>query len=104
MATLATRYADVHVAVGPRRRGVFAARAIAAGEGVEVCPTLRIPGDDVNGLLCDYIFDSGDEDGTAVFMLGYGMLYNHSATPNLEYYERETGFISFEAVQSVDAG
>ena len=83
-------------------RGVFAARAFAEGEVVEDCPTLEVADGDVTGTLSDYVFSSG-EDGEVLLLLGYGMLYNHSADPNLEYVQYEPRMISFVTTRPVEA-
>jgi hypothetical protein len=82
---------------------VFATRRFAAGDPVEVCPTLALPDADVGGLLGDYVFKSGEED-EVLLLLGFGMLYNHSAEPNLEYVEEEPGTITFLATRAVVPG
>lgn len=85
-------------------RGVFAARALARGETVEVCPTLELPEDDVAGQLLDYVFDSPTNTKTVVMPLGYGMLYNHSAEANIEYVEADDGDIAYVTIRAVAAG
>ncbi len=96
--------AAVRVGRGRHGRGVFAARAIAEAETVEVCPTLELPEGDVAGRLLDYVFDSPDGNGTVVMPLGYGMLYNHSAEANLEYVEADDGAIAYVALRAIAAG
>ena len=84
-------------------RGVFAARAFAAGEPVEECPTLELPDAEVTGRLSDYVFSSGDE-GEVLLLLGFGMLYNHSAEPNVEYVQYEPETITFLATRPIEPG
>jgi hypothetical protein len=93
------------VRVGETRhgRGVFATRRFAAGETVEVCPTLAVDDANVTGLLSDYVFGSDDED-KVVLVLGYGMLYNHSAEANTEYVEDGPATIAFVTLRDVEAG
>ena len=93
------------VTVGPSRhgRGVLAARAFAKGDSVEACPTLQLPDADVVGELGDYVFGSGT-DGQVLLLLGFGMLYNHSAEPNLEYYQDAPDLITFVAARDIEAG
>jgi SET domain-containing protein len=102
-ATLLSKPA-IRVGEGPFGRGVFAARAIAAGETLELCPTLEVGEDDASGLLADYVFGSAQDDHGVVLPLGYGMLYNHSAEPNTEYVEEEPGVIAFLATKPIAAG
>ena len=99
-----TKQPAVRVGRSRHGRGVFAARAIASGETVEVCPTLELPEADVSGQLLDYVFDSPDHAKTVVMPLGYGMLYNHSADPNIEYFEADDGAIAYVATRAVAAG
>jgi uncharacterized protein len=88
---------------GPRGRGVFATRAFVEGEVVERCPTVEVPDDDVSGLLGDYVFTSNNE-GDVLLVLGLGMLYNHSADPNLEYLQKDPSTITFRARKKVKRG
>lgn len=68
--------------------GVFAARAITAGEIVHVAPVIIISDTDVETLdptpLHGLVY--GWDDGTAAFALGLGSLFNHDAEPNCEYH------------------
>jgi hypothetical protein len=84
-------------------RGVFATRPFAAGEPVEDCPTLEVPDAEVTGVLSDYVFNSVEE-GEVLLLLGFGMLYNHSAEPNLDYVQYEPRVITFVAARDVRAG
>jgi uncharacterized protein len=88
---------------GPHGRGVFATRHFAKGEVVEVCPTVAVPDADVTGRLGDYVFSSV-EAGDVLLLLGYGMLYNHSADPNLEYVQEEPSTITFLARRGLRPG
>ena len=93
----------VAVKLGRHGRGVFAAQPFAAGDEVEVCPTLELPDDSINGLLSDYVFGSGTET-MALLLLGFGMLYNHDADANLEYVEAGDGLIAFMALRDIEPG
>ena len=88
---------------GRHGRGVFAAQRFAAGDEVEVCPTLEVPEDSVVGLLGDYVFGSGSES-SALLLLGFGMLYNHSAEPNVEYVEAGESAVAFVALRAIEPG
>jgi hypothetical protein len=88
---------------GRHGRGVFAARRFTEGDVVETCPTVQVPDSEVTGGLRDYVFASV-EQGDVVLALGYGMLYNHSADPNVEYEQDEPGSISFFARRAVKPG
>jgi SET domain-containing protein len=88
---------------GPRGRGVFATRAFAKGEVIETCHTVELADDDVSGRLNDYVFSSHGE-GEVLLVLGNGMLYNHSATPNAEYVQDEPDTIAFRTLRKVEPG
>jgi SET domain-containing protein len=94
----------LRVKQGPKGRGVYAARDIAEGETIEICPTLEIAEDDASGLLGDYILNSNRDPANAVLMLGYGGLYNHSYDPNAEYVEHTEDTLAFNAVKPIAAG
>jgi hypothetical protein len=97
------RAAALTVRRGRRGRGVFAARGFVAGEVVESCPTVELADADVTGQLGDYVFRSV-RDGDVVLPLGYGVLYNHSADPNVDYVQDEPSVITFVARRSIRAG
>ena len=82
---------------------MFATRAFAKGEVIETCPTVEVADADVSGRLNDYVFSSL-KDGDVVLVLGHGMLYNHSPTPNVEYVEGEPSTIMFRALRKVRPG
>jgi uncharacterized protein len=88
---------------GPHGRGVFATRGFAKGDVLESCPTVEIPDADVSGLLNDYVFTSLN-GGDVLLVLGLGMLYNHSAEPNVEYVQEDPTTISFRALRKVRPG
>lgn len=62
-------------------RGVFADRAYAQGDTVEICHVVIVPADQVRLLvqtsLDDYAFEWFD--GALALPTGMGMLFNHSA-------------------------
>jgi uncharacterized protein len=89
---------------GLRGRGVFAARAFAADEEIEACPSVELPRGEAKGLLIDYVFDSAGDDDAVLLVLGYGMLYNHSDDPNVEYEQDDSGVVTFYAIRDVEAG
>lgn len=94
------------IEVRPSRygRGVFATRRFDEGELVESCPTVEVPGSDVTGPLRDYIFSSVNE-GHVVLVLGYGMLYNHSADANLEYLQGDdASTVDYYATRDIAKG
>ncbi|HMY83809.1 MAG TPA: SET domain-containing protein [Saprospiraceae bacterium] len=68
-------------------RGVFTSLPIKAGDVIEICPVVVIPKDEIElidrTVLYDYYFLW--EEGCAAMALGYGSLYNHSYSPNVEY-------------------
>ena len=74
-------------------RGVIAARSIAAGEVMAEFHTIRLPAAEVTamagGTLSNYWFED-DTDGSALIVLGWLELVNHSRTPNLNRSWRTT--------------
>jgi len=83
---------------------VFATRQFAKGEVIETCPTVEVADAEVTGRLNDYVFSSV-KDGDVVLVLGHGMLYNHSADPNVEYVQDdEPDTIQFRALRKVRVG
>ena len=86
---------------GSRGRGVFATRAFAEGEIVEVCPTVEVS--EGGGDLADYLFESTNE-GMFLVVLGFGMLYNHSADANLDYYQGDDATLEFVAQRRIERG
>jgi uncharacterized protein len=95
----------VRVGHGRLGRGVFAVRSIEPGGTIEVCPTLEVPSAEIGATLLDYVFESGDHEDMSILLLGYGMLYNHSAEPNAEYVvhsDREVAFVALTAVEPGD--
>ncbi len=85
-------------------RGVFATRGFAKGDAVESCPTLELPGDEVVGRLGDYVFGSAEDESEVLLLLGFGMLYNHSAEANVEYVQDEPRVITFVATRAIEPG
>ncbi|SCM25043.1 histone-lysine N-methyltransferase, putative [Plasmodium chabaudi adami] len=78
--------------------GVFSFSEIKKNEIIEVCPTIKIENENIPNNLIDYLFDNSPENANneivqimkpsqedinyKLFPLGYGILYNHSDTPN----------------------
>ena len=88
---------------GPHGRGVFATRRYVKGQLVEICPTVEVADAEVTGRLHDYVYTSL-KDGDVLLVLGYGMLYNHSAKPNVEYVQDEPSMLRFLALRTVKPG
>ena len=84
-------------------RGVFAARRFRTGDVIEECPTLHVPPAEITGTLRDYVFSSLDGREN-VLALGYGMLYNHAADPNVEYDQDRPDLLRFFALRTIRAG
>ena len=96
--------AGLEIKDGRYGRGVFTTRRFAKGEAVESCPTLELPGDEVVGQLGDYVFGSNESEDEVILLLGFGMLYNHSAEPNVEYVQDAPRVITFVALRPVEPG
>jgi hypothetical protein len=93
---------DVYVSRGWRGRGVFAGRAFRKGEIVERCPTITVPEGEVSGKLMNYVFQP--DDGYVLVVLGYGMLYNHSSRPNLEWVQTDRAVVTFTTKRAIKRG
>lgn len=95
------------VSDGELNRGVFATRDIQKGELIHEAPVLPYSNkEDVHiekTLLADYAFEYGINH--SAILLGYGMLFNHSYTPNATY---EINFpnhtFDFYAYKDIKAG
>jgi len=70
-------------------RGAFALKKIKDGAIIERCPALEVTDRDIGGELLNYVFYGSNESARLVVM-GNGMLFNHSSTPNVAYYREET--------------
>ncbi|MFJ7640265.1 SET domain-containing protein [Peribacillus sp. NPDC097264] len=72
---------------GEFNRGVFAKRDIKKGELLHEAPVIAYPNEEhvhiEKTLLADYAFEYGINH--TCLLLGYGMLFNHSYTPNATY-------------------
>ncbi|MBN8234197.1 SET domain-containing protein-lysine N-methyltransferase [Halobacillus kuroshimensis] len=68
-------------------RGMFAVRNIQKDELIHRAPVIPYPNEEhehiEKTMLADYAFEYG-ENHTA-FVLGYGMMFNHSYKPNANY-------------------
>ena len=89
-------------------RGVFANRTFQKGEVVEVCPVIVIPKKDspfIEKTIMDfYWYDWGSKEDSAI-VLGYGSLYNHSFTPNVEWVEDvKNNQMLFKAIKKIRKG
>lgn len=90
--------------------GVFASRAIDAGEVVELAPViqLRASFEGFEPTLQRYVFNwerlAGMKDTSAI-ALGYGSMYNHANPANMHYSSTlEGAAIEFVAVRAIQAG
>ena len=92
---------------GEFNRGVFATRNIKKGELIHEAPVVPYPNAQhvhiEKTVLDDYVFEYGINH-TAV-VLGYGMLFNHSYTPNATYdIDFSKHIFSFYAYKDIKAG
>lgn len=86
-------------------RGIFAAKRIAKGETIEICPVILLKGEGEklrDSELYNYYF-LWDKQPDAAVALGYGSLYNHSYTPNATYKKHLGDMrIEFTALQDIE--
>ncbi|MED3729622.1 SET domain-containing protein-lysine N-methyltransferase [Priestia filamentosa] len=92
---------------GEFNRGVFAKQDIKKGTLLHEAPVIPYPNKEHEHIektaLADYAFEYG-VNHTAI-LLGYGMLFNHSYTPNATYkinFENHT--FDFYAYTDIQAG
>ena len=92
---------------GEFNRGVFAKCDIKKGELLHEAPVIAYPNEEhehiEKTLLADYAFEYGI--GRTAMLLGYGMLFNHSYTPNATYeihFDNQT--FDFFAYTDIKAG
>ena len=95
------------VSNGEYNRGVFAKVDIKKGQLFHEAPVIIYPNEEhehiEKTILADYTFEYGV--GRSAILLGYGMLFNHSYTPNATYeinFENET--FDFYAFEDIKAG
>ena len=92
---------------GELNRGVFATKDIKKGELIHQAPVIPYPNSEhehiEKTLLGDYAFEYGINH--SAILLGYGMLFNHSYTPNANYeinFDNHT--FDFYAYTDIKAG
>ena len=90
--------------------GVFARERIYSGEVIEECPVLDLPIErgGTSSLLIDYRFNfpsgSGHDWDRQVIPLGYGCVYNHSNSPNANWYSTDHNTFIFFAIADIEPG
>ena len=89
-------------------RGVFASENIKKGETVEICPVIVVPKKHEKMIdkthLLNYYYLWGPQNQPAI-ALGYGSLYNHSFSPNIEYEEKvKKKVLVFKALRNIKKG
>ena len=87
--------------------GVFASEIIKEGEIIEICPIvdMGMSKDEISHILIDYRFNwpQGLEWEKQVVCSGYGMLYNHSSSPNANWKsEYEENVFVFYATKDIN--
>lgn len=90
-------------------RGVFCAHPLTAGDVIEICPVIVLPGHEKDvlshSLLYEYYYLWGEHQEQCAIALGYGSLYNHSVRANAEFtpdYNDDT--IIFTALRDIETG
>lgn len=92
---------------GEFNRGVFAKQDISKGTLIHQAPVISYPNKEhvhiEKTILADYAFEYG-KNHTAI-LLGYGMLFNHSYTPNATYeISFDNDSFDFYAYKDIKAG
>ncbi len=92
---------------GEYNRGVFAKEDIAKGTLLHEAPVIPYPNEQhifiEQTLIADYAFEYGINH--SALLLGYGMMFNHSYTPNAVYdinFDNDT--FDFFAYKDIKAG
>lgn len=87
-------------------RGVFATAEQHSGQIIEICPIIKFTPSEYK-LLEKTILDNYMYDwfGESCIPLGYGLLYNHSFTPNAKFiFHKKTQTISYIALKNIKPG
>jgi uncharacterized protein len=92
-----------------RGRGIYAWSEIEHREVFERTPVIVLPHADYKAVyqtvLHNYVFPWMRRDGTGALVLGHGMFYNHSFTPNADYAQLiDTEEMVFFALEHIAAG
>ncbi len=90
-------------------RCVLADTDIAKGEIVEEAPVIVIPKHEMKYInktvLTHYEFIWNEKTGEDAIVMGYGMVYNHSFEPNIEFYPNyEKKTMVFVALRDIKKG
>jgi SET domain-containing protein len=107
---MSTQIPGLYIAHTPLRgRGVFSARAVTAGDTIELCPVIVLPPADLplihRSALHDYYFLWGEGRDRAAIALGFGSLYNHSSRPNAEIdMDLEMELIAIRCIRDILPG
>ena len=83
--------------------GVFTLEKINIGDIVETCYFLPIYNSNINPLI-DYLFQIDKYKTTRIFPLGYGAIYNHSDSPNINWKVKDDNFIEFYSLKEIEQG
>ena len=83
--------------------GVFTLEKINIGDIVETCYFLPIYNSNINPLL-DYLFQIDEHTTKRIFPLGYGSIYNHSDSPNINWKVKDDKFIEFYSLKEIESG
>ena len=90
---------------GAKGRGVFARRALATGEVIELAPVLALARAEsaivLQTELGSHVYEIGR--GRVAVGLGFASLYNHSFTPNAAFDASADG-IQIRALRPIAAG
>ena len=98
----------VHDAQDGRGRGLFATKNLSVGVLIHEAPCLLISRDSYDDharftVMEHYLFNCAD--GDKLLALGYGSLFNHSDSPNVDYrLDKASLTIRYFAARSIAAG
>ncbi len=97
----------LYLAYTDKGRSMFTAEKVVKGDVIETCPIIHIPQSEVATLhattIHDYYFIW--PPGGIAIALGYGSIYNHSATPNASViFDLQESEIIIEAKIDISPG
>lgn len=90
-------------------RCVLAEADILKGEVVEDAPVIIIPKNEMKHInktvLTNYEFVWNEKAGEEAIVMGFGMIYNHSFDPNIEFFPNyEKNIMVFTALRNIKKG
>ncbi len=88
--------------------GVYADKDFFVGDQIEICPAVPLTEEELKSVestrLENWFFEWHNFEESALIM-GYGMIYNHSSTPNAKYeFDFENEFVTVVCTAPIKKG